>query len=84
MATVIPVPPVLHGYYFGNKGWYAACGAFFDRFILFFFGVIDLHRDPYTRNKIDYVCRVIFPFTWIFFVFIYILATVAPWAANYN
>lgn len=79
-----PLSPIVVGYYFGNKGWYAACGAFFDKFVYFFFGTVDLHLDPYTRNKIDYIARIVFPGCYIFYVFLYVMITCIYWAANYN
>lgn len=78
------MPPYLEGYYFGNHNWYTKCGEFFDKFVYFFFGNVDLQLDPYTRNKVDYVARVVMVFTFIFFVFLYIMITVIYWAANYN
>ncbi len=65
-------------------GWYAKCGAFFDKFCYFFFGPIDFQQDPYTRNKVDYVCRVIFVSLFLFYVFLYVMITVLYWAGNYN
>lgn len=79
-----PLPPYIVGYYFGNKGWYAACGAFFDKFVYLFFGTVDLQLDPYSRNKVDYVARVIFVGTFVLFVSLYVMITVIYWAANYN
>lgn len=79
-----PPPPVLLGYYCGNNGWYARAGRFVDRMIYFFVGEADLQRNPYVRNKIDHTSRILFPLIFLLFVVIYILATVAPWAANYN
>ena len=81
--TTTPVPPYLQGYYFGNKGWYAACGKFFDKFVYFFFGNVDLHLDPYTRNKVDYVARVVFVFFFLLYVFLYVMITTIYWSANY-
>ena len=71
-----PVPPYVQGYYFGNQGWYAACGKFFDKFVYFFFGNVDFQMDPYTRNKVDYVARVVFVFFFLLYVFLYIMITV--------
>ncbi|KAH9389403.1 hypothetical protein TYRP_023349, partial [Tyrophagus putrescentiae] len=85
-GTTVPVPEekYLRGYYFGSDGWYAKCGAFFDKFCHFFFGPVDFQQDPYTRNKIDYVCRVLFVFFYLFYIFLYVMITVLYWAGNYN
>ena len=86
MSTITPVvvPQQLPGYYFGNKSWFTACGRFFDKFLYLFFGEVDYTREPYSRNKVDYVSRILFPFIFIFFVVIYILATAIRWSANFN
>lgn len=80
VTVPVPITPYLEGYYFGNQGWYAKCGAFFDKFCYFFFGPIDFQQDPYTRNKVDYVCRVIFVSLFLFYVFLYVMITVLYWA----
>lgn len=67
----------------GNKGFYAKCGAFFDRFNYFFFGQVDYKLDPYTRNKVDYTCRVLFVTFLVSFTFFYTCITVIYWSANF-
>ncbi|XP_054160474.1 glycine receptor subunit alpha-2-like [Oppia nitens] len=75
---------LLNGHYFGNNNYFAKCGKIVDKLLIFFFGVVDYHKDPMTRNKVDYCSRLIFPFLWILYCLIYILVTICPWAANYN
>ena len=78
------VPPQLPGYYFGNKSWFTSCGRINEKILYFFFGEVDYTREPYSRNKVDYVSRLLFPFTFLLFVVIYILACAIRWSANYN
>ncbi|KPM11548.1 hypothetical protein QR98_0101210 [Sarcoptes scabiei] len=66
----------LRGYYFGNRNFYSKIGNFFDRFLYFCFGEIDFKREPYVRNKIDYLSRVLFLATFISFVSIYVLTLI--------
>nr|XP_027203398.1 glutamate-gated chloride channel-like [Dermatophagoides pteronyssinus] len=85
IATITnPLKPYVDGYYFGNDGWYKKCGEFFDKMLFYFYGEVDYQRDPYVRNKIDYLARIFFPFLFTMFCMIYSLATAAPWAGNYD
>lgn len=67
---------VLIGYYFGNKGFYAKCGQFFDRFLFFCFGEVDFQREPYVRNKIDYLARIFMPSIFLVIIIIYCLVVI--------
>lgn len=82
--AVMPDPPILVGYYFGNKNWYTTLGHWMDKFLYFFFGSVDYQLDPYTRNKVDYIARVTSVIFWCTFTWIYVLATAARWGANYE
>lgn len=79
-----PIPLVLRGYYFGNKGWYRWMGRMVDHFLYFFFGYVDYQKDPYTRNKVDYVSRIIFSFGLVFYAFLYACITTIYWSGNFN
>ncbi|XP_054166062.1 glycine receptor subunit alpha-2-like [Oppia nitens] len=60
------------------------CRRFVSNILYYAFGNIDYMKDPLSRNKVDYVSRLLFPFAFILFVIIYILSTVCPWAVAYN
>ncbi|XP_074604697.1 glutamate-gated chloride channel alpha-like [Brevipalpus obovatus] len=49
-----------------------------DMILNFFFGPIDWHKAPLTRNKMDYTSRILFPCLFGCFVFIYFLVFVLP------
>ena len=44
---------------------------------------MDYKLDPYTRNKVDYTCRVLFVTFLVSFTFFYTMITVPYWSANF-
>lgn len=46
------------------------------------FGPINFEKAPTNRNKIDYLARIVYPCTWILFVFLYLCVFCWPWLAD--
>ncbi len=72
------------GHFFGNNGCYKAIGVKMRKFIGFFFGPIDHHRDPINRNLVDYFARLFYPFMLFVFVIVYIIATLIVWSYKWR
>lgn len=49
-----------------------------DMTLIFFYGEIDWKKAPLTRNKLDYVSRILFPTMFACFLVIYFLVFVVP------
>lgn len=78
----VPFPRDLEGYYFGNKSWFWRAGVMLDQIIYFFYGPIPYRSEPYIRNKVDYISRIIFVFFLLLFVFLYCMITTIWWSQN--
>ena len=69
---------------FKKKKMFHRLGRIIGCLLFYVFGNIDYTKDPLGRNKVDYASRILFPFTYILFVIIYVLSTICPWAVAYN
>lgn len=70
------MPEKLPGYYFGNNSFFTFFGKIFDKFLKTIYGEVDYTREPYSRNKVDYASRIIFPCVFCFYTVIYILVSI--------
>lgn len=72
------------GHYFGRGTWYGRFGHMMDDFLLFVFGPNDHIGEPIGRNKIDYIARLFFPLFYAFFIILYVIFTLGPYAVKYR
>ncbi|KAI1296502.1 hypothetical protein HDE_04857 [Halotydeus destructor] len=46
------------------------------------YGHVDFTKNPLDRNKVDYVCRIVFPITYLIFIIVYMCIFLFPWLAS--
>ncbi|KAI1298773.1 Glutamate-gated chloride channel alpha [Halotydeus destructor] len=70
------------GITFARTSWVDRLDRLFMKLVAFFYGQVDFEKEPTNRNKVDYVCRLVFPTLWMLFVWIYLCVFVWPWLAH--